>query len=161
MSTRTRNTRRAAVAAALGTALILAPATATAGAAPFVPGGRDAHTAQTPTIAYGPACAGEVTGFARAASEAPGTVDFGVSGGFFGISGDGKPCAVRATVHWTNLTTGRHGAVSGLARGNLPGLGENQSGFSKHVTTGRGTVRFSVTTDRPHLAQPAVTIRTY
>ena len=32
MSTRTRNTRRAAVAAALGTALILAPATATAGA---------------------------------------------------------------------------------------------------------------------------------
>ncbi|MFT3714463.1 MAG: hypothetical protein QM774_00540 [Gordonia sp. (in: high G+C Gram-positive bacteria)] len=127
----------------------------------YVPQGRDARTAQVPTVAYGPACAGEVTGFGVAGKANPGTVDLGVTGGFAGISGDGRPCVVKATVHWTNLNTGKRGAVSGFARGNLPGLGENQSGFSKRVTTGKGTVRFSVTTDRPYLAQPAVTIRTY
>ncbi|MBM7365362.1 hypothetical protein [Gordonia hydrophobica] len=132
-----------------------------AGASPFVPGGRDARSAPVPSIAYGPACAGQVVAFAHAPAERPGVVRFGPTGQFFGISGTGRPCAVTVTIHWRNLATGRHGAVSGPASGNLPGLGENQSGFSREVRTGSGVVRFTVTTDRPHLRQPATTIRAY
>ncbi|MFT3900672.1 MAG: hypothetical protein QM728_10590 [Gordonia sp. (in: high G+C Gram-positive bacteria)] len=152
--------RGLAVAATAGAAFVLT-SVAAAGAVPYVPRGRNARTGQVATLAYGPACLGEVTGFAFVRKADPGAVDFGVSGGFVGISGNGGPCVVRATIHWANVTTGKRAAVSGFARGNLPGLGENQSGFSKRVNTGRGTVRFSVTTDRPYLAQPSVTIQTY
>ncbi|MFT4201052.1 hypothetical protein [Gordonia sp. (in: high G+C Gram-positive bacteria)] len=155
----TTSTRIRPVVAA-SAALLLALGAAPAGAVPYLPHGRDARTAQVTTLADA-ACFGEVTGFGHAGEQYPGTVDFGVTGGFVGISGYNGPCTVRATVQWVNLTTGRRGAVSGIARGNLPGLGENQSGFSKRVRTGTGRIQFSVTTDRPYLAQPAVSVRSY
>lgn len=153
-------TRRIVVCGALAAATGLA-GVGGAAASPFVPGGRDARTAPLPSIAYGPACAGQVLAFAHAPAERPGFVQFGPTGQFFGVSGTGRPCSVTATIHWRNLDTGRHGAVSGFASGDLPGLGENQDGFVREVHTGSGPVRFTVTTDRPHLPQPAATIRAY
>ncbi|WLP89925.1 hypothetical protein [Gordonia sp. NB41Y] len=149
--------------AVLGVALALGSGAgvAVAQADPYVPGGRDARITDLPSVAYGPACGGVVTAFAHTTPQHPDAVEFAVAGGFFGISGTGRPCSVTATIGWHNLTTGAHGTVSGPATGNLPGLGENQSGFARTVRTGRGTVRFTLTTDRPHLPRPAADIRTY
>ncbi|MFT4125800.1 MAG: hypothetical protein QM662_06165 [Gordonia sp. (in: high G+C Gram-positive bacteria)] len=146
-----RTVKASAALAAAGFAL--AAGTGTAAAAPQ---SHYARTAGVPTVAYGPACAGQVFGHATAKRATPGMVTFHTIAMFAGISGTPRMCEVTATFHWRNTATGARGSVGGITGGVW--LTDAQNILVREVRTGSGPVTFTLTTDRPYLAQPPATI---
>ncbi|MEE3849113.1 hypothetical protein VZC37_02130 [Gordonia sp. LSe1-13] len=118
-------------------------------------------TLHVPTVAHGPACAGQVvvdaTSIAALQQRSGPPIDnrgrlyVSATGGFFGVSESlGAPCDVRVTIAWHNLTSGRTGTISGTVAGLLAPAAPLGS-LTRMVTTGSGRVELMVSTDRPHL----------
>ncbi|MBA5848463.1 hypothetical protein [Gordonia amicalis] len=126
---------------------------------------------RTATVAYGPACVGQVfaqmvstrvsyPGPGLPAQDNRGVVYISAGGGFVGVSDHpGRPCRVTTTVRWRNLWTGASGVVAGLTSGNLVPPAPQEM-VSRVVRTGSGPVEFTLTTDRPHLLERNV-LRVY
>ncbi|MCF8570470.1 hypothetical protein L5G32_09345 [Gordonia sp. HY002] len=148
-------------------AAVVAGAAATMLAAPAHADAPRYAELRSPTVAYGPACAGQVFAqftSARVLYPGPnlppknnrGIVRVSVGGNFFGISDRaGMPCRVHTIVRWRNLRSGSSGVVAGRVSGTLiPPVAQDL--VSASPRTGSGPVEFTLTTARPHLVERTV-----
>ncbi|GEM_PF-3785611 len=152
---RPRGAARLLTAAAVGAAMLLAPATA-AGADP---GFQHATFEGGASLADG-VCGGPVWGAAQTGENIPGQVHFYVRGTFFGVSSaPGRSCRVDTTVTWRNLDTGATGTVHGpVGKPWYPAFDPDPVGLqiSETVATGPGRIELTATTALPHLPARAV-----
>lgn len=143
-----RRTRHRAIAALLTFAL-LSSGTATAAAEP--PYGPHPDMPELWTVAHGPFCAGWVHPMAIVNRDTfPGQTKIYLYGHFVGLSWNPpRLCWSTVTVSWRNLDTGARGEFRERVEGLIspsPGVPADRT-----LDTGRGRIRFEVSTDLPHL----------
>ncbi|WP_267616646.1 hypothetical protein [Gordonia bronchialis] len=142
-----RRILQGAIIAVSAVGLIVMSSAARADAAP-------ARTVITPviwTVAYGPACGGNVSGLASTVPNRPGTLYLQATGRFLGISDDGGQCRFSVRIFWRKVNTA--GVVRGEVRGMLIPSSITKI-VGETVRTGPGRVEFWIVTDRPSTTVP-------